>query len=261
MSRKIGVLIPYYGNKSYLNIERCLNSLAQQTYQDFTVCILQDYDDVPAEGPQKLYALADLLQLKVNVVSAVVKSIAQARQLLLDCYADEFDYLAWQDADDESTPTRLAEQVDFLDHNRIILMVGTGMLEVVEANDIQIKKGEYHQRNNITPPKEPYKIRAAYASGIQGVSNATAMFSPHIATRIKYRTDLPIGEDFVFNLEVQKAFPFTQANIEKPLYIYHRHPASLVRAYRARERKGEVQNILEHMKDCVKKYGWNDAAA
>lgn len=254
MSRKVGVLIPYYGNKSYLNIERCLNSLAEQTYQDFTVCILQDYDDVPAEGPQQLYALADLLKLKVDVVSAVVKGIPQARQLLLDFYADKFTYLAWQDADDESMPQRFELQMRFLEKHPQIVMVGTGMIEVLETPG-------RNERDTIIPPQAPYKVRAAYAAGIQGVSNATAMFDHIITKRVQYRTDLPIGEDFVFNLEVQKAFPNKQSNIEKPLYIYHRHPDSLVRTYRARERKGEVQNIMEHMQDCVKKYGWNDAAA
>ena len=79
MSPKISVLVPVYNAEQYLS--NCLNSILQQTFQDFEVVCLNDGSLDKSFGILEEFAQKDK---RVRVLSQKNSGVANTRNRLLD---------------------------------------------------------------------------------------------------------------------------------------------------------------------------------
>lgn len=116
---RVSVLTPIY-NTEHEHLRLCIESILQQTFTDFEFLILNDSPD-NTEIERIILSYKDkrikLLKNDKNL------GISACRNKLVDLAQGE--YLAIFDHDDISHKTRLEKQVDFLDKNPNIGVVGT----------------------------------------------------------------------------------------------------------------------------------------
>src|SRR5450759_3347110 len=105
----VSVLFPVYNAVS--DLARALRSLLNQTYQDFEVIAI---DDGSTDGSGELLDKFECEDTRLRVIH---QPNAGALGKVLNRAADlaKGKYLARQDADDASHPSRLEEQVHYLD--------------------------------------------------------------------------------------------------------------------------------------------------
>lgn len=134
MDKLVSVVVPLYNCKVYL--EKCLNSVIEQTYSNLEIIIS---DDCSTDGS---YEVAKQLADRDNRIQLY----KQPKNIgLLENYNFLFKtakgaYITIQDADDWSDPDRLEKQVNIL-NNSHYLFCGTGCIFHYPKNkDIVIRK-------------------------------------------------------------------------------------------------------------------------
>lgn len=115
---KVSVLMPVYKTKE-LYLRQAIESILTQTFTDFEFLIADDCPDKPVDKIVKSYTDKRIkyLKMKKNM------GIAGVRNKLLSLAKGE--YIAVMDHDDISLPTRLAEEVAYLDTHLSVGVVGT----------------------------------------------------------------------------------------------------------------------------------------
>jgi glycosyltransferase involved in cell wall biosynthesis len=112
----VTVLLPALRKDQYL--EQAVESILNQTFQDFKIFVIADSN----------FDLKNLTSRDLRVQHLKVKSSFNLSQKLnfgIDC--SDSKYLARMDADDVADPKRLQLQVDFLEKNVEIDLLGTGI--------------------------------------------------------------------------------------------------------------------------------------
>lgn len=113
---RVGVIMPVYNAERFLR--KAVDSIFSQTYQDFELIAIND-----GSTDQSVKILESYLP-KIRIFhmpqnSGVTKALNHA--LLMS----RSELIARMDADDISMPERLAKQVEYLDHNKEIMVLGT----------------------------------------------------------------------------------------------------------------------------------------
>jgi glycosyltransferase involved in cell wall biosynthesis len=201
---RLGVIMPVYNAMPFL--PDAVDSLTSQTYQRFRLFIV---DDASTDGSTDY--LKTIGDDRVSVIRLTTRSgQGAARNLALtQCNAE---YTAFMDADDLSLPGRFARQVQFLDENPDIGLVGTKISYVGESG-----------RTGFAPPLALThdEIRADLLRQRHAIVNATVMYRTDILQRSGgFRID-GAGEDwdlFLRMTELSRA-----ANLDDILYLYRAH--------------------------------------
>ena len=123
----VSVVVNNYNNEKYL--KECLDSLIDQTYKNIEIVVV---DALSTDGSRKIidsYALK-YSQIRVIYSDIYIKYPAISYNLgFLNCTGD---YIAVNDPDDISMPTRIEKQLEYLVSNPDVDVVGSN---VVEFND------------------------------------------------------------------------------------------------------------------------------
>jgi GT2 family glycosyltransferase len=125
-------------------------------------------------------------------------------------------YIARQDADDISLPTRLAKQVDFLDRHPDVALVGT----FVRGID-----GHGNTMGDLVLPVDHDTIRQVLFQSYAFISPTFLIRRDALLTVGGYRTEFPVAEDT--DLELRISERFRVANLPEMLYLYRRSPQSV----------------------------------
>lgn len=119
MSVLVSVIIPAYNMERY--IDASLQSMLDQTFTNFEILVIDD-----ASTDQTLNIIRRFSDSRIRIIknetnlglaASVNRAIRQAKGA----------YIARMDADDVAYPQRLQQQVNFLDQNPIVSIVGTAM--------------------------------------------------------------------------------------------------------------------------------------
>ncbi len=109
-------------------LRAAFNSIFSQTYKDFELIIVDDASDVACKS-----IVAELCEGKSNVkVIHNESNIGLTKSLNKGLDAASGEFIARMDADDISLPERFEKQIDFLDKNQDIDIVGTGVVSFGE---------------------------------------------------------------------------------------------------------------------------------
>ena len=124
---KVSVVMSVHNGEKYL--AGATHSILAQTFADFEFIII---DDGSTDGSRAIVQSLEAPRIRLiaqenrGLAAALNRGIGLARGA----------YIARMDADDISAPTRLAEQVDFLDAHTEIGMVGSSFHQIDEAGRI-----------------------------------------------------------------------------------------------------------------------------
>ena len=122
----LSVLLPTFNMGAYLVC--AIDSILAQTFTDFELIVLDDgsADNTPA-------ILADYAQRDSRIVAVTnEQNIGLIATLNKGLHLARGKYIARQDADNYSLPERFAAQVDYLEQNRQVGLVGTQVYVISE---------------------------------------------------------------------------------------------------------------------------------
>lgn len=224
----VSVVMPVYGSpgsNTARYLPETLDSILAQTFADFELLILDDGSTDP-QIPAILQRYADR-DARVTVTTRENRGIITSRNELLAMARGR--YMAANDADDLSTPDRLATQVAYLDAHPDVALLGTRVVEMDPEGSPVFVTGQ---------PLEHDDIEKQLLDNLGGwaVVQSSMMCRTDAARKVGgYDVSLgPPGkpcfsEDhdfFVRMAEVGRV-----ANLARPLAWYRRHYTSTTRTY------------------------------
>jgi len=121
----ISVLISAYNAERF--IRQSVQSILDQTYRSFELLITDD-----GSSDNTLAILEEFRDERIRLFRQSNKGLTQSLNQMLESARGE--YIARQDADDYSAPNRFDKEVEFLDANPAIALVGTWAMQVDDDN-------------------------------------------------------------------------------------------------------------------------------
>lgn len=116
---KVSVLMSVYNGIEYF--DKAIPSILKQSFSDFELIIVDDGSD---DGTSKKLDEVSSQDLRIKIIHSKER-LGLARAVNRAFCQAEGRYIARQDFDDESYPERFSRQVEFLDKNPQVGMVGT----------------------------------------------------------------------------------------------------------------------------------------
>ncbi len=196
----VSVLMPVYNGIE--TIDFAIKSLLLQTYENWELIIVNDGS---TDGTKSYLDHLMLTDSRFKVIHlAKNRGRGYARNKCLDNAAGEF--VAFLDSDDIYLPNKLQKQVEFLERNKEISLIGCGVgildglsqINYVRGNKNQNYLHVNHQNLNFVAP--------------------SVMFKRFLDPNLRYNDKLDIMEDVDFFNRYLLNRKYT--NIEEVLYIY-----------------------------------------
>lgn len=129
-ARRITVLMSVFNGEAYL--DAAIGSILGQSYRDFDFLIV---DDGSTDGSAAILARQAAADPRITVIRKENAGLAAA--LNAGLAAIDSEYVARMDADDVSLPTRLAQQLAFLDSHPEIAVVGSRVAAIEDGGGIR----------------------------------------------------------------------------------------------------------------------------
>lgn len=124
---RVTVVMPVYNAGRYLRL--AVQSIVDQTFGDWELLII---DDASTDGA--LNGIADIVDARIRVVRNP-KNLGLAATLNVGIELARGEFIARMDQDDVSYPERLARQLEMLEHNPAIDLVGVRCLAIDENDE------------------------------------------------------------------------------------------------------------------------------
>ncbi len=174
---RISVITSVFNGQAFLN--EAVQSVLGQTFADFELLI---YDDGSTDASGRM--LAEFARRDPRVRHITQENTGLTRTLNRGLHEATGEYVARMDADDICYPERFAEQVDFLDANPGVVLLGTGY-RYVDGAGRPIRSFVAHADDG--------ELQAQSLAGRTPVCHPTAMFRREAAVRLggydeQYRT-------------------------------------------------------------------------
>jgi len=191
----------------------CIDSVLAQSMADFElVVIIDDPDNLPLVEKIRSYAAQDVrIKLLINEVN-----VGLAVSLNRGISIASANIIARMDADDIAENNRLQTQLDFLDENPNISLVGTAIKLIDEQGSI-IGSKRYYQDETLLKKIIPYCSITCHP---------TWMFRKSLHTKIGGYRDLFTAQDYDFLYRVLDAGEKI-SNIQSSLLRYRVHQQSI----------------------------------
>lgn len=198
---KITVLMPVYNAEKFLR--EAIDSILNQTFKDFEFLIINDASTdnskkiiLSYEDPRIIYA-----ENKKNL--GVTKTLNRGLKLT------KAKYIARMDADDISLPERFEKQVEFMDKNQNLGLLGSSWILIDEAG----KKKQFCKA---------YKGRQA----VHFMCHGSVMMRKKVLEKVGYyRKIFKYAQDYDLWLRFSENYEMT--NLEEPLYKLRAHRNSV----------------------------------
>lgn len=138
--KKVSILLSVHNDAK--TIERCLESIYNQTFQDIALVIVDDFstdttvDIIEQVSKRFSHIPCTLLTNKTNI--GLTQSLNRGLEIIHSLYTARID------ADDWWEPTKLAKQVAFLDAHTDYGIVGTNYINHTETIEKKVTRPETH---------------------------------------------------------------------------------------------------------------------
>ena len=210
---RVSIGMPFYNSESTL--VDAVRSVFAQSFQDWELILV---DDGSVDGSLDIAKAID--DPRVRVVSDGTNHGLHYR-LNQICSLSKGEYIARMDSDDIMHPDRLARQVQFLDENRMIDLVGTGIYTI----------------DSMTQPNGIRDINPLDTSP-KSVLRQSIMPHPTVTARAEWFRNNPYDESFLraedYELWCRTYAASNFARLEEPLYYFRegaRAPWKYLRDY------------------------------
>jgi len=207
---RVSVIIPTY-NGAHL-LDRAIQSVLNQTYQDFEIIVVDDASTDNTEGLVKSF---DDGRIQYNR-HEVTKGAAAARNTGIKIARG--DYIAFQDSDDEWLPEKLEKQIKvFVDASSNVGVVYTGFWRIKNNKKVYIPFSRITQ-------KEGNIHRSLLETNFIGTP--AAMVKTECLSRLgTFDERLPRLQDWELWIRISKYYCFKC--IDEPLVISYYQPGSI----------------------------------
>lgn len=177
---RISVLLPIYNDASY--VPQAMDAMLNQTFTDFELLVTDDGSTDDTLSVLKDYAAKDQ-RVKIHsrpnrgLVYSLNEGLERARA----------PFIARMDADDWSHPTRFARQLEFLEANPEVGVLGTGV-EIIRHNG---SRDDYHYPVDNADLRTLMFFHVPFAHSV--VMYRKSILDQH---QIRYREEFRHAEDF-----------------------------------------------------------------
>lgn len=197
----VSIIVPVYNVSTYLS--RCIDSILIQSYSNWELILV---DDGSSDGSDLIcdeYAKKDT---RIRVFRKINGGVSSARNLGLAKAIGE--WITFVDADDRIEKEYLLEQINRMNSPNVVMtIVGqNGMTKNNESNVI-IETVSEHLKKVLEQDNVRYEVWGR-------------MYKTEFLKKIKFNTNLRIGEDFIFNLQYLMEAKGMVVSILSPLYCY-----------------------------------------
>lgn len=216
---KISVLMPVYNTEEEY-LREAIESILNQTFTDFEFIIINDGSDNNAEDVILSYNDKHIKYIKKEKNQGLIETLNEVLEIA------QGEYIARMDSDDVSLPERFEKQVNFLDKNPDVDVLGTWFNcfprnRVVKTftNDKNIKECFLINSNNIGHPtvmlrKATFeKLNARYDENATYVEDYALWLS--LIDKVKF-ANLP---EILLNYRIHKKSICKTKNVEQSLNI------------------------------------------
>lgn len=210
MSNKplVTVVTPAYNAERFLS--EAIESILNQTYENIEYILIDDASTDNTKDIINKYAKKDnRIKTHFNAKNLNIGGVRNQGVKLA-----KGKYIAWQDADDISLPTRIEKQVEFMESNPKVGMCGS-FIEFFEDN------GNHHIRKYLTEDSEIRKKMFRYAPAAEP---ASILRMECFKKAGEYDPTLPPAADIDMSFRIGQHYKF--ANIPEVLLRYRVHPQS-----------------------------------
>lgn len=209
MSPFVSVVMSVYNGEKYL--KPALESIFKQTYKNLEFIIINDGSTDRSLEIIQSYQRKDDRTILINRENrGLIISLNEG----LDVASGK--YIVRMDADDISVPTRIEEQVEFMEANTNIGVLGTDI--EVFGEGIKSKRKRFHTTHNELLPMLLFTVTFAHPSVIM----RKALLDRHQA---RYSSDYEHAEDYYLWLVLSEYTQF--ANVPRALLKYRNHDSNI----------------------------------
>lgn len=207
-----------YNGEKYL--QEAIDSILGQTFKDFEFLIINDGSTDKTAEILKSYNDPRIKIINNEKNIGLTKSLNKGLRLVRG------EYIARQDADDISMPERLEKEVEFLEQNKNVGLVGTDYFMINEKGKV------VHIVKCLNGCRE---LKAKLLESNQ-FGHGSVMFRRECIDNIgAYREEFKFAQDYDFYLRIVEAYDV--ANISEPLYKWRIDSKSISVAKKALQDK------------------------
>lgn len=202
---EVSVIIPYYNRES--TIERALNSVVEQSYKDYEIILIDDgssdnsheiVDDFIKK--RKEYKIINLYQDNSGPSKARNRGIEEAKG----------EYIAFLDSDDSWVPNKLEIQMNFLQKNKEVMILGTDYNNIINGN-ISTKSSNTNKYKEVGFYKRLIKCY---------FPTSTVVIKREVFEEFRFNEEQKYAEDTLLFLKILRKYP--GGKIELPLVNYYK---------------------------------------
>jgi glycosyltransferase involved in cell wall biosynthesis len=204
----VSVIMAAFNEERY--IRRAIESILNQTYENIELIVVDDYST--DRSVEICRAIKDP-RLRIHTKTNEPKNLASSRNIGVRMAKGE--YIIYQDADDESVPTRIEKQLNEALKNPGKRVVGCSIKRIEKGIERVLRMHEFH-KDIIKGFTRLYK-RATIIAG-------TILLPKIIMQEIPYRVRFNNTEDWDHMLRLYESGKVEFYNCQEPLYIYFIRP-------------------------------------
>lgn len=230
---KVSILLPVYNAES--TIRETIDSILNQTYTDFEVIIINDGSSDNSEQTILEYKDKRIHYYRNESNRGLIYTLNRGIELC------KGQYIARIDADDIMLPTRLEEQIKFMEDHPMIIASGSSVIKFFPNGKQKI----------YTPPLKYKSIKYKILLG-SPIPHPSAIIRKDTLLKhnIKYDIDYIHAEDYKFWYDLSKIGLL--ANIRKPLLMYRCSTEQVSQKYKETQNRTSCRVKELILKDFLK---------
>lgn len=227
MSPFVSVVMSVYNGEKYLR--PALESIFKQTYENFEFIIINDGSTDRSLEIIRSYQRKDDRTILINRENrGLIISLNEGLEVASG------KYIVRMDADDISLPTRIEEQVEFMEGNTKIGVLGTDIETFGEG--FKTKRKRVHTTHDELLPMLLFTVTFAHPSVIMRKS----VLDTH---QVRYSSDYEHAEDYHLWVVLSEYTQF--ANLPKVLLKYRNHDSNItVKADKNEPKRLKILNAI-----------------
>jgi len=199
----VSIVLPVHNGEKYLR--ESLDSCLRQTYENIEIVVI---DDASNDRTPEILKEYEKKSDRVRVLT-IEKQETVGQVLNIGIEASNGSYIARMDADDIMYPIRIEKQVEFLEENELVVVVG-GQIDIIDGDGNITEERKYALADK--------QIRRVFFWS-QPFAHPSIMFRKNVSIEVgMYPEDLPKVEDvkFIFALSTKGEF----ANLKEKVLKY-----------------------------------------
>jgi glycosyltransferase involved in cell wall biosynthesis len=240
MTPKISVVMGVFNGESYL--DAAISSIAEQTFTDFEFIIIDDGStDSTATILEQWAAKDPRLQIITNK-----KNLGLTRSLNIGTAQASGEWIARQDGDDRSMPTRFARQMEFLQQNPTVELLGTGCWIIDE-------QGRRQPEARFVP--DSHIMITWYMLTQNPFFHSSIICKRQLITENPYDETITFAQDYELWGRLLKKC--RGANLPEPLIESRRHPQSTSTTQFNQQQQNSFLTIESQLYDLIPGHKWS----